>query len=861
MGLDLCLPLIASKVTMGQKEARARIKINELLKEAGWRFFDSAEGKANIVLENNVKITESHIDALGENFETTKSGFVDFLLLDKKGFPFIVLEAKSEDKHALAGKEQARKYAQAQHCRFIILSNGNSHYFWDLQRGNPHAITRFPTPDSVEGYNSFKPNPTSLIRETVENDYIALTQKPEYKNDPAWIAETTRGQFIQNNKLRFLRNYQLRAIEAIQKSVKAGKDRFLFEMATGTGKTLVAAAVIKLFLRTGNVRRVLFLVDRLELENQAKKAFKELLKNDYQTVVYKESRDDWRKAEIVVSTIQTFMSKNRYKRLFAPDDFDLVISDEAHRSIGGNSRAVFEYFIGYKLGLTATPKDYLKNFNTENQNDPREWERRVLMDTYKTFGCENGAPTYRYSLLDGVNEGFLINPIVVDARTDITAQMLSDEGYAVLIPKDEDDASEEVEETFVRKDFEISFFSDETNRVFCEAFLQNALHDPISGEIGKGIVFCVSQNHAAKITQLLNEIADKMFPGKYQSDFAMQITSWVVDRQKLTENFTNNRLQGSANFIESYKTSKTRVAVTVGMMTTGYDCPDILNLALMRPIFSPTDFIQIKGRGTRKHDFTEQITDPAWKKNVGVQKKDAFKLFDFFANCEYFEEDFDYNEVLHLPRLKHGNSETLTVSETVRVYNTEGYESARPDALNAIRETAIGPEGMRVDRMYFQRFEEQIKQNQAVIAKVEAEDLPSAAKYIEENLFDKPEDFFTLEKLRKSLNVERRVTLYEMLEVIFGIKPYFKSPNELLDEEFDKFDSRVMPDEKQFTPAKNFFKTYVLDPEFRQQVDEGNFAYIMGSHAGGEFLRNLTIELRNKIIEYVKDYVSFNQFV
>ncbi len=115
---------------------------------------------------------------------------------------------------------------------------------------------------------------------------------------------------------------------------------------------------------------MLFLVDRLELENQAKKAFVNLLKNDYQTAVYKENRDDWRKAEIVVSTVQTFMSKNRYKRLFAPDDFDLVISDEAHRSIGGNSRAVFEYFIGYKLGLTATPKDYLKNFDSENQNDP-----------------------------------------------------------------------------------------------------------------------------------------------------------------------------------------------------------------------------------------------------------------------------------------------------------------------------------------------------------------------------------------------------------------------------------------------------------------------------------------------------------
>lgn len=847
------------------KEAKARIKINDLLKEAGWKFFDDAEGRANIVLENNVKITEGHIDALGENFETTKNGFVDFLLLDKKGFPLVVLEAKSEDKHALAGKEQARKYAQAQHCRFIILSNGNSHYFWDLQRGNPIAITKFPAPVSIEGYSEFKPNPNGLVREVIERDYIALTQKPDYKNDPSWLSETTREQFIQNNGLRFLRDYQLRAITALQDHVKKGKDRFLFEMATGTGKTLVSAAVIKLFLRTGNARRILFLVDRLELENQAKKAFVNYLKNDYQTVVYKENRDDWRKAEIVISTVQTFLSKNRYKRLFSPDDFDLVISDEAHRSIGGNSRAVFEYFIGFKLGLTATPKDYLKNFDPDNPNDPREWERRILLDTYKTFGCENGIPTYRYSLIDGVNDKYLINPVVVDARTEITAKMLSDQGYAVLVSNEEnenEEQNEEVEVTFIKKDFEKSFFSDDTNRVFCETFLRYALRDPISDEVGKSIVFCVSQNHAARITQALNELADEMFPGRYQSDFAVQITSWVPDRQQFTINFTNNNLSGSSNFIESYRTSKTRVAVTVGMMTTGYDCPDILNLALMRPVFSPTDFIQIKGRGTRRHDFSEQIVDPAWKKNAGSQQKDKFKLFDFFANCEYFEEDFNYNEVIKLPRIRSGK-ETAGIDSGIGgsgiVYGT--YESTRLDAINAIRETAIGPEGMRVDRMYFQKFEEQIKQDNFAVEKAEAGDLEAVIRHIEENIFEKPEEFFNLEKLRKSLSIDRRVSLREIVEVIFGLKPYFKTKDELLDEEFDKFDSRYMPDERQFISARNFFKTYVLDPEFRQQVDEGNFAYIMGSHAGGEFLLSLTIELRNKIIEYIKDYVSFNQFV
>jgi type I restriction enzyme R subunit len=364
---------------MQPKEAKARIKINKLLEESGWRFFDDDKGKANIVLEPKVKLTKSAIDALGENFETTSNGFIDFLLLDEKGFPLIVLEAKAEDKNPLIGKEQARKYAKSQNCRFVILSNGNLHYFWDLEQGNPHIITRFPAPDSVKGLHRFQPSPEKLVNEPIGRDYMVLTQMPGYANEAGWTSEAEREAFIEKNRLRFMREYQQRAVRSIQQAVKEGKSRFLFEMATGTGKTLTAAAVIKLFLRTGNAHRVLFLVDRLELEDQANKALTLLLKNDYSSLIYKERRDDWRKAEIVVTTVQSLLFNAKYKQLFSPTDFDLVISDEAHRSIGGNARAVFEYFIGYKMGLTATPKDYLKRFDQANPTtrDPRELERRL----------------------------------------------------------------------------------------------------------------------------------------------------------------------------------------------------------------------------------------------------------------------------------------------------------------------------------------------------------------------------------------------------------------------------------------------------------------------------------------------------
>ena len=553
------------------KEAQARIKINKLLEAAGWRFFNTAAGKANIALEPSVKLTQVQVDAMGNDFETTSKGFIDFLLLDDNGFPLVVLEAKAEGKNPLIGKEQARKYARSQNCRFVILSNGNLHYLWDLSQGSPHLITRFPAPDSIKGYARFQPDPSRLVAEDVPLDYIARTQMPAYDQEAGWKNPGEQPEFTQKNRLRFMRVYQQRAAQAIQLAIKEGKTRFLLEMATGTGKTLTAAALIKLFLRTGNARRVLFLVDRLELEEQANKAFIFLLKNDYKSVIYKESRDDWRKAEIVVTTVQSLLFNNKYQTLFSPTDFDLVISDEAHRSIGGNARAVFEYFVGYKLGLTATPKDYLKRFDAAKPStrDPREQERRLLLDTYRTFGCETGEPTFRYSLLDGVREGFLINPLVIDARTEVTTQLLSDIGYAAVVISDAPDGEKTSEQHFRQRSFEKKFFSQATNVLLCETLLAHGLRDPISGEFGKTLVFAVSQNHAATLTQILNGLAEKLYPGRYQSDFAVQVTSLIPDAQQFTINFTNNNLLGSANALPAYKTSKARVCVTVGMMTTG----------------------------------------------------------------------------------------------------------------------------------------------------------------------------------------------------------------------------------------------------------------------------------------------------
>ena len=838
---------------MGKKEAKARIKINNLLEESGWKFFDTPDKKANVVPEQNVKIED-----LGEDFEKARNGYADFTLLDEQGFPIAVLEAKSEDKNPLDGKEQARTYAKGLNVKYVILSNGNLHYFWDLNSGNPQIITKFPTQQSLGTRKEYEPNRNALVKEIVDSDYIAITQKPDYLTDPEYMDERRRSSFIEKAKLRFFRPYQVDAIRSIQKAVSEEKDRFLFEMATGTGKTLISAGVIKLFLRTKNAKRVLFLVDRLELEDQTHRNFREYLSNDFETVIFKENKDDWKKADVVISTVQSLIRFNKYKDIFSPTDFDLVISDEAHRSMGGgNSRAVFEFFLGYKLGLTATPKDYLKHVDVDKliESDPRKLERRELLDTYKTFGCEKGEPTFRYSLIDGVKDKFLLSPVVADGRTNITTELLL-EGYSVSV---ENEDGEKKEETYFYRDFEKKFFNDNTNRAICKAFIDHALIDPISKETGKSILFCVSQNHASKITHILNELAMKKFPGKYNSDFAVQVSSNVDGSQQMAITFANNNLLGRTNFLEGYKSSKARVCVTVGMMTTGYDCQDILNIGLLRPIFSPTDFIQIKGRGTRKFDFKHKIKDELGEWTEEKYEKTKFKLFDFFGNCEYFEKDFLYDERIELPA-NTGNYQ----SDFKERKAAEEYKSHSVDSIKTYDENPVGNDGMRIDRELFDSFANTVKGDDFIKKRFNEGRFEEVEEYVRKELFDKPEDYINLDKLRRSVKLDRRLTLREVVEKIFGRLKRFKYKDELLEDEISNFIEIYGNNRSNLQECihaiKLFMKEYIVSETFRIIIDNGDFTELETNPALS--MKDLE-ELdgwRDDLVNYVKDYVNLNVF-
>lgn len=848
-------------------EAQARIVINKLLEAAGWRFLPDAQGRReNIVCEHRAKkkVYAPNVD-LGPDFERAPDGFVDYVLLNTDGRPVAVVEAKRESIDPLTAKEQARAYAAGLGASHIFLSNGLVHYYWNLRQGNPVKVSRFLPLEELGRAAEWRPDPARLAAVNVDENYIAVSQ------DAAWptYSPAERAAVAVNKKIRLLRDYQLRAVRALQQAALPGKHRFLFEMATGTGKTLLSAAIAKLYLRTDNAHRVLFLVDRLELERQAWKNFRDYLANDgISTVIYKQQRDDWRRAQVVITTVQSLAAKNRFLTEFAPTDFQLLVSDEAHRTISGNNRAIFEYFNGAKLGLTATPRDYLKGVGErEQQNDPRAFERRLLLDTYRTFGCDDGVPTFRYSLLDAVGakpKPYLVNPLSLDARTEITARMLA-EGYKVKVQADED--GQETELVFEGKDFERTFFSDETNESFVTCFLDHAQRDPLTGETGKTIWFAVSRKHATKLVSLLNEEATRRWPAEYGagSAFAVQVTSDIPGAQLMTVDFANNNLNGKSRWRAAenrdYDTSRTRVCVTVGMMTTGYDCEDVLNVVLGRPIFSPTDFIQIKGRGTRLHEFRHEGTDR-------TAAKTGFALFDFFANCEFFEEKFDYDRKLALPKPeKPGPPPEPPPGGDPGPPRPGSYTNTSPDPLKELAHEVVGTDGMKVDReMYRERFATQAREAAArhpdLKDAVAAEDWPAAEALAAKLLFEKPREFWNLLKLQQAFRSDREPGFREILRVVFGLQSGVATREQLAGEHFARYVATQEADATKLRELAQVFHAYVLDGVARGHIERGDFASLRAHDAAAfQSIKNLGPERLALLLAYMRAQVPLDDFI
>ena len=845
-------------------EAQARLTINRLLDEAGWRLVPDAAGRpANVICEHRVRKRRfASTDDLGPDFQKAPGGFVDYVLRNDDGKAVALVEAKRESIDPLNAKEQARAYAETLGVTHVFLSNGLVHHYWNLNQGNPTRVSRFLSLDQLGRAAAWRPDLQGLAAAPVDETYIAVSQ------DDAWLGYSARERstVAVNKKIRLLRDYQMEAVRALQRAAAAGKNRFLFEMATGTGKTLLSAAIAKLYLRTGNATRILFLVDRLELETQAWRNFNAYLGNDgISTVIYKERRDNWHDAQVVITTIQSLAARNRFLTEFAPTDFQLIISDEAHRTINGSNRAIFEYFIGAKLGLTATPKDYIKGVNqqTLREDDPRALERRLLLDTYTTFGCGDGTPTFRFSLVAAVRHvpPYLVNPTTYDARTEITTQMLADGGYTVTVPADED--GEETELRFTKSDYERKFVSDETNSSFVRCFLDNVRRDPLTGETGKTIFFAVSRKHATKLVELLNDEAARRWPAAYGagSAFAVQVTSDIPGAQGMTVAFAHNNLNGKSRWrteeFPDYDTSRTRVCVTVGMMTTGYDCEDLLNVVLARPLFSPTDFVQIKGRGTRLWEFKHSGAS-----GVCTARKEGFGLFDFFANCEFFEKDFDYDQELELPR---------EIGETTGTGDggtaaTADYANTSPDPVKTVAESAIGLDGMKIDReMFRQRFVHQaaeaVKEHAELREAVAAEDWQTVEALVRQLLFNKPAEFWNVGKLTDLYRTDRKPSLREILLHVFGISEAIPTRACLAEEAYMHFLNTHPVNPTRARELRTLFFAFLLDPLCRELLVEGRFAELRARDAGlSRALAALPPEDRAAMVRHIQAEIPLSDY-
>lgn len=829
---------------MSDKEALARVKIDKLLEKSGWRLLDENQKRKNVVFEQGYRYNK-------------KTKFTDYLLLDTYSRPLAVIEAKKKDYPLRSAKAQAMEYATRLGVRYFYLSNGEEHLFCDAQDGVLQPSDSFLNQDELIALTENSDIRKNLWEETCEDTVLAEIKVPNVQNNIKFKDEELRDGFLKDSKVKLLRDYQVDAVNAIIESAKQGNNRFLLEMATGTGKTLTCAAIIEIFLKTKNAHRALFLVDRIELENQAKRSFDGVFSNGqhYTVSIYKEGRDNWRASQILITTVQSLLAQDRYQTEFLPSDFDLIIVDEAHRTIGGKAREVFEYFVGYKIGLTATPKDYFRGVNTKQliSTNLYEYDARAFRDTYLTFGCSSGKPTFEFTLADGVKKGILVMPYAIDARTDITYQLMI-EGLTVnQVLSGDLTEDEQTEQIYKINDFEKKLFSESTNETFCRMFLENAKRDPLTGEIGKTIIFCVSQAHAGKIANILNKLIKEYELEKwsrYSGHFAEQVTSSVEDHSKMTQLFTTefNELNGTSSYFDEsdsddYKTSKTRVCCTVSMMTTGYDCQDLLNICLMRPVLQPSEFIQIKGRGTRIFDF---ILD---RKFV---KKDEFYFFDYFGNFERFEY-YDYDKKLKAPKKPSDgqtNGGTSVENETVTLNI--------PDETAMLVGAKVGDDGMRIDREFNKgtSLRDAMLADEELREAVEEKNWNKVVRIVNERYNNKQQyGYENNESIGKQMRLERVPSWQELVELYYGIKTRLKTKEELLQETVTKCMQVFDIEEVKRKDIRKLVEAYVESKEIRNYISSGQYMLFdyTGIYSIQDFIRLGDKKIR--IAQSLKDIV------
>jgi len=562
------VPVDVLPVDLSEAETR-RLYIDLMLKEAGWKILET-EG----MIQPSRACIEVELQGMPNTHEV---GYADYVLFGSNGKPLAVIEAKRTSVSTSVGKHQAELYADCLEVKYgvrpvIYYTNGFETKIIDGLGYPPRRLYSFHTESDLE----------RLILKRGRKDITDFTVNDNITD----------------------RYYQKTAIKAVCEHYNSKHRKGLLVMATGTGKTRVAISLVDVLKRNDWVKNVLFLADRTSLVTQAKKNFVKLLPNETICVLNDTDKEKWNlNARLIFSTYQTMINLiDTDEKIFSVGRFDLIIIDEAHRSIFGKFGAIFNYFDSMLIGLTATPRD------------------EIDKSTYEIFEMEQGVPNYAYELEDAVSDGYLVDYIGLRRGTMILKEGIK---YDNLTEEEKEQMEKIWEYERIKSATEGGKFRDiASNEMFkyihnidtIDKVLQDLMENGLkvqSGErIGKSIIFAYGHHHAELIVERFNIL----YP-EYGSEFCVLIDNKVTYAQDLIDKF-------------EIRDSNPQIAVSVDMLDTGIDVPDILNLVFFKPVKSKIKFMQMIGRGTR---LSQGI--------FGDEDKKEFYIFDWCCNFDYFEKN------------------------------------------------------------------------------------------------------------------------------------------------------------------------------------------------------------------------------
>ena len=674
-------------------EADARILIDDQLRAAGWNPADKSQIQTEVLVTPYALVAQTCDGVVfprtSDEDDRPLTGRSDYVLLDQRGRPLAVVEAKKQAINPYVAKQQALPYAKQIGAPFIFLANGELIYFWDYQNDDARIVNSFFSRRDLERLVQMREDRKSLATIPIPDTY------------------TRQGE------TRSLRPYQQEAMQAMDHAVELGKRRFLIELPTGCGKTDLIVLYLKRLFQAGHAERVLFLVDREQLAKQAIEATQDLLPG-YSSYWLKSGTVRQEK-QITVCLLQTMIG--RYHE-YTSGYFDVVIADECHRSIYGAWQTALTHFDAFHVGLTATPAVYIER------------------NTFDFYHCKNHTPDFAYTIQEAFAQGYLVP---YKFATGITELMSG--------------GADMGDQHYDPEKFEREWTNNASNRLMMEEFDRLAWQDYKAlapGQKvgpGKAVVFAITKHHAARLAQYLNELHPE-----HKGRYAEVITSDVADASELIRRFKR----------EDYP----QVAVSVGMLDTGFDCREVLHLVMCRRVRSPILYQQMRGRGTR--------TAP----HIGKKK---FVIYDFFGNHEYFN---DSDTDIFTGKGGGGVTRPKSTPPNPRELIELGLEDEWLDAVHYIE---VGPDGERVDkREYVTDWEKSVREkaaNDPVLAKIKAGEALTDEEETElAKRLNQPERYFNEDNLRRAYK-QPSGTLVDFVRSALGMLK-LKSREERVEENF-----------------------------------------------------------------------------